>query len=241
MGGTAILLRGTPDADRLARRGLLARIFRTGGLREAQLGPNRTLLELPSDNVKAVVPAFESYIRRKVGTPWPATKSVLDYLDFAISLYVRGEREGDATAEWYVQLTFSGCAGQAETSAELAAHWATRWWADERAEITRLLAAGGFSATHLDDPDDEVTFLPLGSLGYASFRKAGFWVDDEAPPTHFEIDTAVAEELDDDGEALVEALEGQWVSLMSDGRCHCQLCDPGFDHARLTSLPLDDA
>lgn len=45
-----------------------------------------------------------------------------------VTINVRGERSGDEVSSWYVQMTFSACAGMADTSAEVAAHWAEIWY-----------------------------------------------------------------------------------------------------------------
>lgn len=241
MGGNALLVWGTADVERLARRGALARLFGHGAPREVDIGSGRTLVELSPRGVRALAPAFKSYVRRTASPPWAATSSVVSYLDIAFELFVRGERQGATAPAWYVQLSFGGCAGMAETSSEVAAHWANKWWADERELIAGLLAPRGFTPTHVTGTGGELTFLPLGDLGYASFRKEGYRFDAETPPTHFEIDASVAEGNEEGAERLSRILEKDWAPYMADGRCHCQLCDPGFDHAILSDLPLEPA
>jgi hypothetical protein len=227
------------DVERLARRGPLDRLFGRGGLRETDLGRGRRLIELSPRSARPLVPAFKSYVRRAVGTAWPSTTSILGYLDIAFELFIRGEREGEYPAEWYVQLSFGGCAGLAETSSEVAAHWASKWWAAERETIASLLVPRGFTPTRVTKTGDELTFLPVNDLGYVSFLKDGYAVDAETPPTHFELDASV-DEIDEEGaNELRRALERDWVGYMADGRCHCQLCDPAFDQAILANLPLE--
>jgi hypothetical protein len=239
MGGTAVLIRGSADVERLARRGILDRLFGRGRPSEVDLGGNRKLIDLPSRSARPLVPAFTSYIRRAASPPWPATSSILSYLDIALEVYVQGERNGAAPPVWYVGLRFGGCAGMAETSSEVAAHWAARWCADERDRIASLLTPVGFTPSGVVDAGDDLTFLPLGDLGYASFKKDGYAIGGDTPVTHFEIDAAVTEVNEGGAEDLMRILEGDWVRYMADGRCHCQLCDPGFDHAILNELPLD--
>jgi hypothetical protein len=239
MGGTAVLIRGTADVERLGRRGVLGSLFGGGGPSEVDLGGNRKLVELPSRNVRALVPAFKSYVRRTAGSPWSATTSILNYLDIAFNLYVRGERDGASPPAWYVQLSFGGCAGMAETSSEVAAHWATKWCLDELEQIAALVKPGGFVPSRVDGATDGPTFLPVGDLGYASFQRNGYSGDAETPATHFAIDAASIEGNEESAEDLLRVLERGWVRYMAGGRCHCQLCDPGFDHAVLADLPLD--
>jgi hypothetical protein len=239
MGGSAVLIRGTADVERLGRRGLLASLLGRGAPREMDLGKNRTLIELPSRNVRALIPAFKSYVRRAADSPWSATTSILSYIDIAFRVYVRGERDGDSPPAWYVQLSFGGCAGMAETSSEVAEHWATKWCADELEQIAALLAPNGFVPSRVDGTTEGPTFLSLGDLGYASFQKNGYSVDADTPATYFEIDAAAVEGNEESAENLLRVLERDWVRYMADGRCHCQLCDPGFDHAILADLPLD--
>lgn len=235
MGGSAFLIWGTADIERFAKGGFFARFFGGGVPRETSIGANRYLTELPARSVQALVPEFKSYIRRKVGSPWPATKSILEYLDIAFRVYARGEREHDGPTRWYVQLSFGGCAGMAEISSEVAAHWAARWHAEERERIASILTPAGFSPSHHNDAHDDLTFLPVGEAGYAAFKKEGY-SEGDVPPTHFDLDMAAVEGNEENAEALLRSLEASWVEFMSDGRCHCQFCDPRFEDGRLEEL-----
>jgi hypothetical protein len=236
MGGSAVLIKGVADVERLQTRGLLARWLGRKNSREFQLGRDRRLVDLPSKNVSALGPEFKAYLRRKLPTPWPSSKAMLSYLDIALKVFVRGETHGDSAREWYIQLSFGGCAGMAQTSSEVAAHWAALWYAEESDHIARTLQGKGFTPTLLDGTGEELTFLPLGPYGYVSFLKAGYSLDPDEPTTHFELDAAVTDRNDDEAQPLLAALESGWVAFMSDSRCHCQLCDPGFDHRQLAEL-----
>jgi hypothetical protein len=238
MGGSAVLIWGAADPDRLAQRGFFARLLRRREPKEVELFGGRRLTELPADRVQALVPELKSYVRRQVGSPWAATQSMLDYLDIAFEVLVRGQREGDSPRQWYVQLDFGGCGGMAEISSAVAAHWARRWYADEHERIAAILQPSGFVPSRSAGAADELTFLPVGELGYAAFQSEGYSEDDDSPARHFELDSAAIEGNEENAEALLRALEESWVELMSDGRCHCQLCDPGLDLGLLQGLPL---
>ena len=163
------------------------------------------------------------------------TLTVLEeYLSVDVfSLYLRGE-EKEGLARYYLQLTFSGCAGLAETSAELAAHWAELWWQRERELIEGLCQPRGFSPTGLWDavPSSGAMFLPLKQGGYAQYldlesipAAPGLPPPEDLP--WIEADMALHEERADTEERLAE-LKPVAQHVFSDRRCRCALCDPGF-------------
>ena len=155
---------------------------------------------------------------------------LLQYLtDIEPTIYVRGlQRVGEQRPGFYVQVSFSGCAGQAETSARAAYHWAAQWYAAEHKRIeSEYFAPFGFTAAPPGDGEVEVMmFLPAGDLGYLEYQTEG---PREPGESAFDLDAAVAEA--NDGNPLLERLDETFTPYMSVARCRCQLCEPDFGDA----------
>jgi hypothetical protein len=205
------------------------------------IGPDRVLLEIPSDALHPLKDAFLAFVDRAFEHPWPSTKFVQDYLAIdVLTIHVRGERSGNQPQSWYVQLTFSACAGMADTSAEVAAHWADIWYRRAGAELTaKYFLPFGFTPDHADTTGAAKLFVPLGGMGYAQFRG-----DEEAGPIdpeirNFEIDWAVLETLSEidltrEWQELDEAL----ADVRAAGVCLCQFCAPAQDLSRFDQLAM---
>ena len=87
-----------------------------------------------------------------------------------------------------------------------------------------ILAPYGFTPRPDQTFDDVERFLPVEELGYLR------WVPDQERDEGgivFEVDYAVEDGLEDTPARLAEA-SARHAALMADGRCRCQICDPGF-------------
>jgi hypothetical protein len=182
---------------------------------------------LDGPELQLLVARYREFLARRMPEPTEASADTLKYLgiDGIPSLYVRGEREAGQEPVWYTQLGFSGCAGMAEVSAAVACHWAAIWVREEMPALERdAFQPFGFTPTPGQDLGWEDTFLPVAELGYLRYLPAEEREDDGLA---FEVDYAVTEALDDDGERLADA-NARHASVMADGRCRCQLCAPHF-------------
>ena len=248
MGGSALVITGTPSADlltpRAAARSLADRLLGrhpVSGPTETPIGRDRVLLESPSDPLRPLADDFRTYVDRAFDDPWPSTMCVRDYLAMdVVTIYLRGERSGNEVASWYIQLTFSACAGMADTSAEVAAHWAEIWYRQARDELaSKYFLPFGFTPERVDTTGPAKRFVPLGRLGYALFHG-----DEEAGPAdsecrNFELDWSVLEplsgvDLTRDWQELDEALS----DVRAAGLCLCQFCAPGQDLSRFERLSI---
>lgn len=240
MGGNAFLIHGSLPADAVARHtprpSLLGRLFGTarshseGGVREVPAG----------DLGKRLRTSFHQYLQNRIGEPWVATRMILAYLDMGHDTYVRANQPSEGQSPgWYVQLMFSGCSGMGEVSAELAVHWASIWFADQRVEVIRdHLVPFGFEAnSETDEWVKNLRFLPLGEFGYAKILPASENAV-TAPDFHrLEVDYALAETLSEAELAQFLAdLESQYADEVNNGKCRCQLCSPEFDAVKVASL-----
>jgi len=215
--------------------------------------------ELPVDRrlQKALRASFARFLDEEIPEPWVATrilrKNYLRPISFAI--YLRGQRDKPNQPYYhYVQLSFSGCAGMADTSSALAAHWA-EVWCKKRTEFIETELLRPYQLEPTENPalvlEPEETFIPAGEYGYASFVPAKYRAkqdaDDERPVCFFMVDACWHEAhyagLGDGANIdfefdVVNTLNREYAELMSDGRCRCQLCMPEFDATRLDQFKV---
>lgn len=239
MGGTAFLMYGDLDIDVFSaipvRTGFFNRLLgRKHGdlIKSLTVGRPGTLVDLPSDSLAGIPAAFRDFLHERFSSPKPRDSAVLNdyFLQDVISVFLRGERQSEKTTQYYVQIGFSGCAGLAETSAELGAHWAEIWY-QERSEflMRRFFDPIGFTPT-----TEESTyrrgqlFAPAGDHGYALFITAvgtggPYGAEDLYPP--FEIDAAIEEQIGQEktGELLAQ-IKSEYMPLLADGKCRCGMC-----------------
>jgi len=231
MGGAAAIIKGKAQARLLepkpAKRSLLDRLLgrtRLVGPSEVAIGDGRTMIDLPAEEFRALATDFVDFLHRSIQEPWDRTHLFFDYLTIGtLSVYVRGERaSASSDTDWFLQFSFSGCAGMAETSAELGRHWVERWFQKEGDRIqAAFLDGAGFHRESGDGHYAGLVFVPFEGLGYG--RRA------EGDPI-FEFDYSQVEPLEAAGKAeKLTEIEHRFGKLGADGRCLCQLCSPSFE------------
>ena len=102
----------------------------------------------PARLERALTQSLRNWVRGRLPNPSRASATILEYLsEIEPSVYVRGvQQAGQERPEFYVQVSFSGCAGEAETSARAAAHWAALWYeANHRQIAAEYLVPFGFT------------------------------------------------------------------------------------------------
>ena len=247
MGGYAYVISGHLTADRLAEAEqpvqppptpIWRRLFGSPtaavkGRRVVELHNGDRLIEIPPAPLDvALVGDLRTWVDGRIPHPSRGTSVVLEYLSgVPPTVYVRGlQRDGAQEPEYYVQVTFSGCAGQAETSARVVSHWAAAWYAAEHDRLAseHLTPFGFLPALDANGEDEPMVFLPAGDLGYLEYIAPD--VRDEGQ-TAFEIDQAVVEAYE--GSPLLTRLDDVFKGYMRDARCRCQLCDPEFGDAAI--------
>lgn len=241
MGGHAYMIPGTLAVEPLAApapepRSFLKRLLGGSGgptpPRVTALGGGDTLYDVDAGPLrKQLVADFREWLRRKLPAPSSGTQLPLGYvMDIEPAIYLRGlQRVGEAAPQYSLQVSFSGCAGEAETSARVAAHWAALWYREQRERLANtFLRPFGFDPASDDPSEDEpFAFLPAGDLGYLELV-----VDDDAgsDAPRFELDYSTASALE--GDERLERLTELYGPYMTGGRCRCQLCEPDFGDAR---------
>ncbi len=243
MGGAAFIISGDVDARLLPAnspeppepQSFWARLFAWGSRRPkratVQALPNGDRhFEIPPGSLeRTLVGGFRQWLAGRLVVPSQGSKVVLEYLTvIEPTVYVRGlQRASDEKPDFYVQVTFSGCAGMSETSARAAVHWAAMWYAEVGPQVkTQWLEPYGFRADLQCPPETErMLFLPAGPLGYLEYIDPG-----PTGEASFEMDEAVAETPE--GQEAIGALHA-FERFMRPPRCRCQLCDPEFGDARV--------
>jgi hypothetical protein len=248
MGGSALLIHGSPSPDLLtprpAPRSLVDRLLGrhpVSGPTETPLGRGRVLLEIPSGPLRSLSDDFRRYVDHAFDDPWPSTMCVRDYLAMDVmTVYLRGERGDHGAPDWYVQLTFSACAGMADTSAEVAAHWAEIWYRQAGSELaSKYFLPFGFTPGRVETLGPAKRFVPLGGLGYALFRTAADADATDPDSHHFELDWAGLESLSEEDVNRHQAeLDAALGDVRAAGVCLCQFCAPGQDLSRFDRLSI---
>jgi hypothetical protein len=221
MGGSAFLIYGELDAGRAAAAVPAPSFFnrlrgrQAPSVSETRFPNGRSLLEFPADAIgQPLARDYHAFVRDRVTNPSPASLIVFEYLKLGQpTIYLRADRgPSEATGAWYVQVSFSSAAGMAETSARVAAHWASRWYEARAEEIrTVILQPAGFAATSAA-PLADGAFVPTRDHGYAEREDGTFTFD------------ACFLESDPDPETLLKRLEHEYGLALRDGRCRCDMC-----------------
>jgi hypothetical protein len=215
----------------LWRRLLGGRFADTHAARISELPNGDRFFDVPPGALRdALVADLRTWLRARMPRPSAGTAVVLDYItQIEPNVYVRGlQKSGQPAPEFYVQVTFSGCAGQAETSARAAAHWTSFWYASEHARIaSAFFTPYGFTPAALErGEEEEMRFLPAGQYGYLEYDVPG---PRDADQPAFEVDVSVAEAYEHD--PVLERLDAAFAPYMSEARCRCQICEPAFGDA----------
>lgn len=245
MGGTSYRLSGELEPERIdsgpRHKTLLEKLLsRLGGRKQKQVSDfDASFIDLPPGGLVQIASAFREFLTHELISPWPATKTIQEYLKSeSPAIYLRGERSTEqADDEWFVQIAFSGCAGMAQVSSEVAVHWLEVWLKNNIEQLNEtILKPEGFTANlelkeMVDDP--LTTFVPVGTVEYGCYASLTFL---EGEPPEFNIDESQVAAYDDCGEELLAEIQSQLGELMADGRCRCQLCMP--DYQPKNSIPL---
>jgi hypothetical protein len=192
---------------------------------------------LPGSLEEDLVVDFKKWLFRELGALSRASAVVVEYLEFGgPSIHVRGlQRSTDSKPSFWIQLSFSGCAGEAQVSADVAAHWAACWHRARRDEVrdAYLLPFGFTPEPHEGLADADPPFLPAGDLGYLEFTPPESRERDRMPL--FVLDHSLEEAFA--GQPCLDRLEERFARFMTDGTCRCQLCEPGLGDLEAASPP----
>jgi len=221
MGGSAFMIYGEFDAVGAAaaapRRTILDRLRnrQPPSVSTTRFPNGRSLLQFPANAIQdPLARNYLTFVNERLAAPSAASGVVLDYLKLGQpTIYLRAERgPSETTGPWYVQVSFSGCAGMSETSARVATHWASHWYAARGEAIrTAVLSPAGFTAESAEPPS-AAAFVATAEHGYAEREGETFAIDASFIESH------------PDPDALMKQLEQQHARQLDDGKCHCEIC-----------------
>jgi hypothetical protein len=232
MGGQALMVGGELSPHRLEPSppapapSLLHRLFRRAlspppSVQVTSDGQGTRHFEVPPAELGAALPAaFKRWLGAVIGAPSEATAHALEYIDLVgPTVQVRGHQPaGSPAPSWYLQVSFSGCAGEAEVSARLGRHWAERWFkakGDETA--SQILVPWGFRPEPLEPAVSATVFVEVPDVGYVECIPVERQVRGAGP---FEVDAAAREAVTP--EALRQAFDR--LSRVAITACECQVC-----------------
>jgi hypothetical protein len=200
------------------------------------MGKDSHSIDLPVGNLSGIGTEFRDYIIKRFPKPWAATKSVIQYLGKdQPHIYIRGEKTGNKPPEWYVQLAFSDCAGEALISSYIAFHWAERWYRDNQADImTRYFQPYGFEPNGRDNSiASSELFVPFGDAGYAIYEPTAEPKEEEYPESrYFGFDSWFEEGMEEDQvRKFYDKIDNELRQVLPSDSCCCQWCNPNFDTA----------
>lgn len=237
MGGSAILLFGEMDLSVLERKDANPSFFQKLFGRKQSAAPTAmkindqlTHLEIKKHSLNGLKEDFKKFIKQSVPRPHFASEMFFDYMRMNImTLYLRGNQTPEKT-DWYVQFSFSGCAGMAETSAEIGAHWVEIWLNRERAAVSDFLEKNGFTISDRQDAPSGYRFLPFEKYGYCRIldQEEIYEADDADGSKYLSFDQGTLEALSENELSQMKALDDQYREYIGDNKCRCQLCEPDF-------------
>jgi hypothetical protein len=188
------------------------------------------IYDIPAEPIDhPLVADFRKWLARRLPEPSDASKVVLEYItEITPNVYIRGTaHKGETTPSFWVQMSFSGCAGMAETSARVAGHWTGLWYRAEHERISdkylraaRLIPDASKATTGDEEP---YLFVPGGDLGYVEYLAPGL----AGGEPEVSIDHSVAEAIE--GDPRLDRLHEIVAPFISAGMCRCQLCAGDVD------------
>lgn len=244
MGGYCFIIDGTFSEDKLkpqpVKKNLIDKLLhrqRFTSIKKTALGKENVLYELPLNNLKNFPKDFLSFIKTNIPEPSEATSIFIDYLSIDIfSIYIRGEgEENSSDINWYIQCSFSGCAGMAQTCSELASHWVELWYLKNSAELyAKYFAPIHFSPQSIRPEDPPFCFIPVETLGYARLiNDLEADNEDQTGSRYLQFDESTIEAMDDKELEHLSKLDPFIEDKFLHSTCHCQLCDPQFKALQL--------
>ncbi|MGJ8660826.1 MAG: hypothetical protein ACSHXL_02185 [Bacteroidota bacterium] len=226
MGGYAYIIKGTVcEASWVAptrKNSLIARLLgssKSDKIRRTSMGDS-VLVRIPAHGLsQRFHDAFLHYLDHVVPSPTQATFSIIEYLKIAkTEVYLRGE-EKNGLCEYYAQITFSGCAGMGEVSAEVAAHWAALWIQDCLEDFIKpTLKDYGFEVNEVYQEVDDFKFIEVEVDDHKYYGSIGF-------DGGIELDGALYEGLNEDYDLFNKRLAEEYSSNIESAVCECQLCE----------------
>lgn len=237
MGGSAILVFGNVDMSLLESRPVKQSVFQKllgirkhASLKETRINDQLTIKEIQNHPLHGLRDDFKKYLLRTIPRPHSASKQIISYLNMkTMTIYLRADKSPQKT-DWYVQFSFSGCAGLAETSAELCTHWIEIWLHEERDLIFDTFGKNGFQAGDQKDSPSGYCFIPFEKYGYGRILQKDEIYEgaDYEGSQYLSFDQGSLESLADKELSGMKELDRRYQKYITENKCCCQICQPDF-------------
>ncbi|MBN2382334.1 hypothetical protein JXQ70_05570 [bacterium] len=232
MGGSAFLIYGDIDPTLLERREIKPYFFqKLFGIKnyvspkETNVGNNRSIIDIDQPCFEKCIDMFHDFLNRYISQPHSATIQFLEYLKIkTMTVFLRGEKSQEKT-EWYVQFSFSGCAGLGEVSAELGTHWVEKWLSLERKSLSEFFSQNGFHISENQPAYDDSAFIPFEKYGYAKIQNSAIMDPEYEGSRYFELDQSFLEGLGNEDVQKMEKWDQQYRNYFDSKKCCCQICN----------------
>jgi len=246
MGGCAYFIEVTPDHGRWVRSFLHEEKKRKASFLSRLFAKEQTslpgLADLPfSGPGEALLNDYYFWIKKQIPLPLNGTAAFMDDYLFQIraETYLRGERSDPSRPEkftrWYIQIGFSGCAGQGEVGAQLASHWADIWYRENFTRIKdRLLIPHLINPPAQPPPPvDYGRFFEFRAWGMALYYPKGTEVErfvrEKEMMVNFELDVGTEEGIQDQEELAaffrdIKSVQANLPPELEQGACLCAMC-----------------
>ncbi len=217
MGGSAFVIYGKYSGGEETKKGFLSKLFR----RE---DPKKSREKGISKELKA---DFVDYIDAKLENE-KSIAVIKEYLKMQgiFECYIREYNGSDC-----IDITFSGCAGMAQVSSEVCAHWTKFWYQEKNSKIEEILKKYDFEINgKTENFSENEVFVPAGAAGYAVLIVNEGSEKELLPPnifqaTYFEVDEAYMEGADEkEFVELNERLNLEYSGAVKDRKCMCGFC-----------------
>lgn len=237
MGGSAILVFGNVDLPLLKNRPVEQSVFQKllgikkhASLKETRINDQLTIVEIENRPLHGLRDDFKKYILRTIPRPHSASGQIIAYLNMkTMTIYLRANKSPEKT-DWHVQFSFSGCAGMAETSAELCAHWIEIWLQEERDLISDTLFKNGFQVHDQKDSPSGYCFIPFEKYGYGRILRKDeiYGGEDYEGSRYLAFDQGSLESIPDKELSGMKELDHKYQKYIIENKCRCQICEPNF-------------
>lgn len=217
MGGAAFTIYGKYSGEEESKKGLFSRMFK----KESQKSVREKTVtkEFKADFVEYIDSKLENDITVSVVKDYLKMKGIFE-------CFIR-EHNGIHC----IDITFSGCAGMAQVSSEVCAHWAEFWHKENRKKIEEIAKRNGFNPDgRAEGMGKNEVFVPAGAAGYALLIVDESSEKEMLPPnifktTFFEVDESYMEGADEkEFVELNDKLNLEYSGAVKERKCMCAFC-----------------
>lgn len=196
------------------------------------LGKKEDSEKVSESVVRELQSSLVEYIETSIKVKSISTIAVINYIKEIrnISCYIRKTENRE-----YFQMGYSGCAGMTEVSAEVAVHWAEKWFTYKKDKIEEIIKNEGFLISS-ECESHEAYFVPAGEAGYAlsvlnidskkAYAPGNIFLTDI-----FEVDNYVYEIMPEEKYVeMMKEINLKYRDAVINKKCLCDICISETDY-----------